>query len=370
MSKKSKWLWIDRESDFYGKNYIGMFDLTKGILMIAIICSHCVNDYENLLLYGGGESTISQILLSPLTILKYGAVAMLFMSCGYGIRKQPIKKNIKNNLQMFLAPYAAVVLLILLLVLAKQLLLGGELKQRLVYQVLPFLLGFHPGKHRIGNAMEQIGPIWFFLTYTFGCIYLNIVLQEKKPWVQAILVGIGSLVALTTANVVVPFCLQQILICSGYMYVGMWMKKGKVLQEKLPVYLVILTWMLCTFATAAGGLIETGSNFYRLGAFDLIITYISGIVLLCLFQQLDRLQGVIAEGLRWIGRHMMWFCCLHTISYVMVPWDKAAMWFGEKRMLGFIFEFTFSFLYALAGCLILDKGLKKILYKKRKGNEK
>lgn len=367
MSKKNKWLWIDRESSFYGKNYIGMFDLTKGILMIAIILSHCVNDYVNLLFYGGGESAISKILLSPLTMLRYGAVSMLFLSCGYGIRKQSVKKNVKNNLQMFLIPYMAVILMILFLVLIKQLFLGGVLKERLVYQVLPFLLGFHPGKHLIENGMEQIGPIWFFLTYTFGCIYLNIVLQEKQPWVQALLVGIGSMVALMTANVVAPFCLQQILICSGYMYVGMRLKKGKVLQTKLPTYLVIFTWLICTFATAAGGLVETGSNFYRLGAVDLVITYISGIVLLCLSRHLDRLQGIIAEGLRWIGRHMMWFCCLHTISYLMVPWDKVAMWFGERQILGFIFEFTLSFLYALAGCLIIDKVLKKILYRKRKG---
>ena len=168
MNKKNKWFWVDRSCDNPGKNHIGMFDLTKGIFMIVIICSHCVDDYVSLLLYEGGESMLSKLLLSPLTILRYGTVAMLFMSCGYGIRKQTIKKNIKNNLKMFLIPYAAVMLLMSFLVLAKQLLLGGALKQRLVYQILPFLLGLHPGQYRLGNALEQIGPIWFFFTYTFG----------------------------------------------------------------------------------------------------------------------------------------------------------------------------------------------------------
>ena len=369
MSKNNKWLWIDKENNFHGKNHIGMFDLTKGIAMIAIIFTHCMNDYVNLYAYLAGESILLKMILGPFTILRYGVVSMLFLSCGYGIRKQSIKKSIKSNLKMFLIPYAAVTLVILLLVLTKQLFLGGAVKQRLVYQVLPFLMGLHPGQHRIGNSMEQIGPIWFFLTYTFGYIYLNIILQEKQPWVQAVLIGIGSMVALITANIIVPLCLQQILICSGYMYVGMWMKKGKILQNKLPIYLVIITVLLCEFATAVGGLVETGSNVYHLGAIDLVISYIAGIVLLFLCQYLEVLQGRIAEGLRWVGRHMMWFCCLHTISYLMVPWNKIAVWFGENWILGFVFDFTFSFLYALAGSLILDKILKKF-YIKRKDKKK
>lgn len=366
MNKKNKWVWIDRENQSCGKNRIGMFDLTKGILMVGIIFGHCANDYLNLLLYNGGNNDLVRLLMSPLTLLRYGIVPMLFLSCGYGIRKQSVKKSIKNNLGMFWIPYVAVTLTILLLVLSKQVLLGGVLKQRLFYQVLPFLLGLHPGQHRLGNVMEQIGPIWFFLTYTLGCIYINFVLQEKQTWVQVLLIGSGNIVALMLTNVIVPFCFQQVLICSGYMYAGMWMKKGKVLEKKPPVYLLILTWVLCTVGTLAGGLVEIGSNFYRLGAMDLALSYLAGIVLLSLFQRIDLLQGKISEALRWIGRHMMWFCCFHTISYLMVPWKAIGMWFGEWKMAGFLFEFITSFLYAVTGCCVLDKVIKIVLYKKRK----
>jgi hypothetical protein len=89
--------------------------------------------------------------------------------------------------------------------------------------------------------------------------------------------------------------------------------------------------------------------------------------MLCAHQRLNVLQGVIADGLRWVGRHMMWICCVHTVSYLVVPWEKVAAYFGAYPLLGLLIEILFSFAFAIAGCVLLEAGIKKrIAAKKRK----
>ena len=95
MEQKQKLLWVDHDPTLYNSNYIGMFDLTKGMIMIGIILLHCINDYFNVLQYDGSGNLAVQLLLSLLTISRYGSVPMLFMICGYGIRRQSVKKTLK-----------------------------------------------------------------------------------------------------------------------------------------------------------------------------------------------------------------------------------------------------------------------------------
>ena len=365
MKEKRRLLWVDKDPSLYSSNYIGMFDLTKGLIMVEIILSHCINDYLNLLLYDGGDNILVQLFLSPLTLLRYGPVPMLFMICGYGVRRQRIKKCIKNHIKIFLFPYLCVMIGVLIFVFIKWGLFGVSLVGRLVQQVLPFLFGFHPGAHLLGDSLEQIGPVWFVFTYIFGSIYLNFVLQAKQSWVQVFILSAGTAVALILVGLPLPFCLQQILICSGFMYVGMALKREKVPQQKLPLYIVLIIYLICTVSTELGGLAEIGNNVYRFGGIDLILAYLAGVVLLCLHQRLNVLQGVIADGLRWIGRHMMWFCCVHTISYLAVPWKKIGAYFGNYPLIGLLVEILTSFAFAILGCILIEVGIKKRIAKKR-----
>ena len=366
MERKLKLLWVDHDPTLYNSNYIGMFDLTKGIIMIGIILLHCINDYFNVLLYDGSGNIIVQLLLSLLTISRYGSVPMLFMICGYGIRRQSVKKSIKSNIKLFIIPYFCVIVAMILCVVLKWCIDGGSLRWRLIYNVMPFFLGLHPGSHLLKGSFGQIGPVWFFFTYIFASIYLNWVLQEKQIWIQILILAVGTAAALILIGSPLPFCLQQIAICAGFMYVGMQLKRGKILQQKFPVFALLLVYLLCTFSTTVGGWAEIGNNIYLIGGADLITAYLAGIVLLWLHQKLDVLQGVLADGLRWIGRHMMWLCCIHTVSYLMGPWDTMAVYFEDSPLVGLLLEIAISFCYAFSVCFLLEAVVKKLLNFRRK----
>lgn len=366
MKEKTKLLWIDRDPDLYSRNYIGMFDLTKGILMIEIILSHCVNNYFNLLMYNGGDSLVLKLLLSPLSLLRYGAVPMLFMICGYGIRRQPVKQNIKNNLKLFSVPYFCVIVSVTICVVFKWWFAGGSLGKRLLDQVACFFFGFHPGVHLLPGNLGQTGPVWFFFTYIFAGIYLNWILQEQQEWVRIVYLAAGTGFGLALTGVALPFCLQQILICSGFMYTGMYLKKGKIPQQKLRVLPMLLVYWLCSLLTEAGGVAEIGNNIYAFSGLDLLAAYLAGVVLLCLHQRLNVLQGALADGLRWVGRHMMWFCCVHTVSYLAAPWTKLAAYFPNCPAVGLILEIVISFVYGFTVCILLEAGMKKYRALRRK----
>ena len=366
MEKRQRFLWVDRDPALYSSNYIGMFDLTKGIFMIEIILLHCVNDYFNTLFYDGGDNIAVKLLLSPLAVLKYGSVPMLFMICGYGIRRQSVKKSIKNNLRLFFIPYLCVIIAVTICVVLKWCIAGGSLRVRMICQVLPFFLGYHPGGDPLSGSLMEIGPLWFFFTYIFAGIYLNMVLQEKQTWVQMLILATGTAAALVFSRVMVPFCLQQIAICAGFMFVGMQLKRGKIVQQKLSVIPLYLVYLLCAVSIAFGGCAEIGNNIYVFGGTELITAYLAGVVLLWLHQRLNVLQGALADGLRWVGRHMMWFCCVHTVSDLMVPWGRLAEYFSDMPMVGFLIEAVFSLVYAFAACLLLEAGVKKLLMLRRK----
>lgn len=366
MKERNRLLWIDRDPQRYRGNYIGMFDLTKGIIMVEIILLHCINDYFELMTYDGGSSFLVQFLLSPLTLLRYGSVPMLFMICGYGIRRQSVKNHVRSQFKLFLFPYLCVIVAVAVCILIRWLVSGGLLTGELFRQVVPFFLGFHPGVRASESPMNQIGPVWFFLTYILSSIYLNLVLQEKQIWVQVMTLAFGTVAGLVCAGLPIPFCFQQTLICAGFLYTGIYLKKGKIVQQKMPWYLLLIAWSCVGWITRIGGLAEIANNHYRYGGMDLLIAYLAGIVELWLHQRLDVLQGKLADGLRWMGRHMMWLCCIHTVSYLMGPWKALAELFRERPFVGFLIEFISSFVYAVVFCLLIEKLLKKLMAARRK----
>ena len=361
MKEKKRLLWVDKDPDLFNRNYIGMFDLIKGILMIVIMFSHSFEQAGTLIGYISQQNIVIQLLLSPLTILQYGVIPMLFMICGYGFRKQSVKKCIKKNLSYVVVPYIFVTLVVAICNLVKWLVRGGSLLSRMRYQVLPFVLGFHPGNRFFGDYFDDIGPLWFVITYILGCIYLNLVLKEEKTWAQGMILGTGCAVALQITEIPLPYCIQQVLICTCFMYAGMLFKKAKILQYKMPVYLVILVYVLYTFSRTYGGFVEFSINAFNLKGTDIIVAAIAGVVLLFLSHRLNVLQGMLADGLRWIGRHMFWFCCVHAVSHVVIPWDEIVGMFGDHLFTGILFKFVVSSVYAVVVCCLLDVAAKHFL---------
>lgn len=360
MRENKSLIYIERDPSLYQSNYMGLFDLSKGIMMLAIILLHCANHYYTIIYYDGGDNIFVRLLLSPMTVLTYGGVPMLFMICGYGIRKQRPLRQIKNQLSYFILPYICVIVSITALIMLRNVLAGRTLGAGILNYIMPFLLGYHPGAHLLKASVVQIGPIWFFWTYTFGSIYLNLVLQEKRGWAQALILTAGAVVGVALRKAILPFCLQQILICSGFMYLGMQLKRWQIPRQKIPAFAFFLVYVLCSIARGLGGMAEIANNVYAIGAEELILACLAGVVLLCLFLRLNVLQGLVPDALRWLGRHMMWVCCVHSVAELAMPWKRFGSFFVNCPAVGIVLDILFNLLFAVLGSLLLSRLVKTV----------
>lgn len=348
-------------------NSIGMFDFCKGILMLAIIIGHSVTDYFHYWGYDVHSDILTIFLGGFIRMLMYGFIPMFFMICGYGFRKMTIGKTIKKQFKYFWKPYVMIVLITAIIVIAKKIVISGDIMEGLKYQVLPYFLAFCPGeKEFLGIYMDSIGPIWFFWVFVLGCILLDVILQEEQFWVQCILVGMLACIGMNARDMILPFCAQQALICCGYMFVGWLMKKHAFLERRFPIYLAMLLLISCIVGILCGGNIEISQNVYANGMSDLAMSYGMGILFLNGLLKLNVLKGGFSEKIRWIGRNAMYLCCVHTVAYTVIPWERLSARLSNQKILGIVLECVLQLMLAILGCVLILK-LQERKREKRNG---
>ena len=83
-------------------NYIGMFDLLKGVGMLLIILGHTVNNYT----FAGTQMHVGMMAFGVVYILVgAGVLQAFFLISGYGFRRTSIRSCIKKQTILMLKPY-------------------------------------------------------------------------------------------------------------------------------------------------------------------------------------------------------------------------------------------------------------------------
>lgn len=299
-----------------------MFDLTKGILMLWIIYYHSRFTFITDRALEAADTFRAQASIIFSTFSAYGILPIFFMISGYTYRKKGMDKAVKGQLQSFWKPYVAVGIAVTVISVVKKVVIHESIKDALFFNGLPFLLGYSQIQSELfGIPIGVVGPIWFFLVFTTSTIVLNAVLQEKSTWKQIFCIALLAVGGLAFRETQLPFCLQQTAICTGYMYIGWFMKKNKFLEMDFPVSYMAGAAAVCLCLAAQNRRVfQLSVNEYGTG--DLIATYILGAVCFVLFQKIDIFEGHISDFVRWIGRYSMYFLCFHSVAYTAIPWAK------------------------------------------------
>lgn len=333
------------------KNYPGMFNMTKGLTMIAIMFMHAVTDG----LFGYGLNVQSTKWFS-LQFLGYGSMAMFFMLCGYTVKKKSWRACLKAQ-KAIIKPYCIVAVSVLVISLLGTVLVHGSLSdcfETVRYNFFPYLLGLSAGTF-MGIPSHGIGAIWFFVVFVLGTIVLNAVLRIEKVWMQiGILAAMAFVGVHIGTGVLLPFYFPQVLVGAGYMYAGIWCKKIDIFNRKLPKWF----WMLLMsgwFVMSWRGNINMADNYWKCGMADWGMSFGAGLCLLMALQQLNRFEGPVSERIRWIGRHAMWICCIHSVIQIAVPWNQLLPVISPVPAVGMMAEFAVYLLSAVGICLLLEK---------------
>lgn len=337
------------------KNYPGMFNLTKGLMMIAIMMMHAVTD--GLL---GYELDLNSTKLFPFQFLGYGSMAMFFMLCGYTVKKKSWKACLKSQ-KVIIKPYCCVAVSVLIISLLSVFVFRGSFSDYFAivqYNFFPYLLGLSAGIWR-GIPSHGIGAIWFFVAFVLDTIILNAILRIDRIWVQ---IGVLTMMAVIGihigSDVLLPFYFPQVLVGAGYMYAGMWCKKIDIFNKKFPKsfwLLLIFGWIVMSWK----GNINMASNYWKYGIADWAASFAAGFCLLVGLQQLNRFEGVLFEKIRWIGRHTMWICCVHSVTQIAIPWNQLMKKISPFPVVSVVTEFTVYLGTAIGMSLLFEKIKRK-----------
>lgn len=335
-------------------NSIGMFDAAKGLFVLMMILGHST-EYVNQYWDPNMERTALMMAGYWLSrVCGYGAISMFFIMCGYGFRMRSMAKAAEGQVKYLWKPYVIMALSVAVLAAAKKLVTHGDVLEGLTFQALPYLLGICPAGDYFGLTMDSVGPVWFVVTFVFAGILLNAVLQEERTWAQWMLAGMLASVGVCLKDYRLPFCFQQSLVCTLFMYVGWTMKKRKFLEMEIPKYFIALTLAFLCFA-AYFGEVEVSQNRWNNGLVDVFAAIPGGVLLTKLSLELNCFRGKFMQFIRWLGRQALMFCCIHSVFYSIIPWEKVVDYFGGNAKPQAALALAVYALTGIGGCWLVEK---------------
>lgn len=152
---------------------LGMFDLLKGIGMLAIVFAHTAE------LYPLGTNDVTPFAFA-LFAYREALMAAFFIASGYGFRKRSIHKCIEQQLKTLLKPYLYTALATTVLhaflhhaafgswdaaISESAKVLGG------------FLLGLPHTATYFGHQFFSCGPMWYLVALMLAWVLLDVLLE-------------------------------------------------------------------------------------------------------------------------------------------------------------------------------------------------
>lgn len=336
-------------------NTIGMFDLSKGLLMILIVLGHSIIEYFK---YWEYELTVHwwYALLVPFRIFIYGLVPMFFMMSGYGFRVQSMKRCLRDRMKYLLKPYAYTGLIVLVLAVLKGIIKKESIALVLTQYGIPFLLGLCPGNTNIRDFyLGSIGPMWFLVVLALAWIVLNFVVKlEKRYLIWLCLATLTAFSVRLPFNAFIPFCIAQSFPCAFYIYTGYILKKERLLSKKWTKRESLVFWIVLLCVIPFGN-VEVSQNVWKLGALDFVASVIAGVLLLKCCNYLNRWRGKIADFFCVLGRHSLDVLCIHSIEYLVFPWKRVINILTNNSISGVLCMLVMRMIFITVGCIIIAK---------------
>lgn len=360
---------MSTESKVIERNSIGMFDISRGILMISVVLAHSITQFVK---YWEPQYTQQWwycflIFFKPVI---YGVLPMFFIMSGYGFRPKPVGKCIKERVKYILKPYILVGLITTGLYVIKEVVTDHSALDALVYQGVPFILGLCPGGVQLGSwYLGSIGPIWFLVVLTLSWIGLDMICKLENEYIRMLCIGVMCLICTRLPFIgLIPFCIIQSVCCIAYLYVGYMMRKSNTLLQKMSGQSLIVMLVIAIPAMVFGN-IEVSQNVWALGIFDFIASVIIGVLMLKLSCYCNRFTGKISNSLRVVGKYSLYILCVHTIEYLAFPWGWINSKLWNHKVLGIIVAFVIRGLVIAGGCWLIQR-YTTVRRKKRRLNKK
>lgn len=321
-----------------------MFDLLKGIGIILVILRHSR--------YSFAEDTLWDKM-----VLSFVMPAFFIMS-GYWLKPKKAVAGIKYSAKYALKPYCYVAAAALIISFVHRLLIHNISEWFSLYLV-PFLT--------VGFSGTRIGAMWFVWTLflTWVCFYCIInIKEERTQW--AIVFCIAFIGSLMCKWITLPYQILQTMIATAYVYFGYQMKKKKLLEKKLSIYIILFMLALWCFCIYFGAM-DLALFDVRLGIVDVLGSLCGAFLIIKLSVWINQFELHIFEPIMTIGRYTLWILCLHSLEMSVVPWRILFRFVEQDTLVGNFVWVICRCIFIFIGCCFLKNWpkIKKIIGRKK-----
>lgn len=324
-------------------NSIGMFDIFKGMGMVLVVFGHT---------FTGSFSAVPdnpvwkviELLLSPVGA---SLLPAFFIISGYGFRKRPVGKCIKQQMSLLLKPYlwvAAATAFFHLLVHYLAFRYWPASVRETLKVAGGFLLALPRSTEFFGFSLFGCGAVWYIVALFLGWILLDILMKT----VDDRYIGMAVVLTVLTGWIagrgrVLPFCISQGLIAVGFLYAGCRIKKNRILldERKWHEYLLILLACVVTMLLTVwtGKIDNMDEGIWVAGPLSILIDTITGTGIVMLILKLNQYENPLLNLLQKIGRDSLLIFCIHTVEMTAVPWYLLQQKYSENLIFCNLFIF-------------------------------
>ncbi len=351
------------------KDFIGMFDVLKGLLILLVVTVHSLG-------FTNGVFSDNLFIAGNFKFYKSGVtlMGMFFVFAGYSFRPPSgIGKFFKKQAKQFLVPYAIVIALAMVAAAVRGLIRGDFT----VGSVSAFVLGGLFGNVGIpvrlfGKAwMENIGSLWFLLALFFGSVFYSLIWRLKNPKASIALVWILTAIAVAVPKriaLMCPWTIVQSCAALGFMEIGRLFKKYKLFYKKWNPVLIIgilILWVVLHIYSSAG----MALNEYRFLWIDYLVSAAGAVVFIKAYLASGAAVWGALAPLEYVGRYSMWFLCIHSFEFIAFPWNETekmraifSPWISPVWV--FVISDLLRIVFAVLVCLIINYIYGKILLRR------
>ena len=356
------------------RDYLGMFDVLKGFLMLIIVFVHHAS-----FINGGMRPYSAEGVLPKLTNWSALVIGLFFVIAGYQLRPGGKWKDyVKKQFIQLIVPYFAAVILAALGRGLIWYLKTGEM------QISTILAGGCYGAIQnveiFGVWAYSVQALWFLPTFFFSGLIFRLLWRIPREGIRKTVVWGVTAAAVyfpDAYQIQLPFFLVQSCAVLGLMETGYILRKEKLLYRKLPVWCPVgacLLYLFCHLFSAS----NVASNVYRFGILDYAAAVLMSVVVLSGYVRLGIGEWKGTEMLAYIGRYSMLFLLVHGEGLLLIPWEEElGRWLLRLPGLSALpFCVAAGLIYVcrcigiFAGCLGLDLLMRlKYYLKQRKRKE-
>ncbi len=357
------------------KDYIGMFDVVKGFLLFGIVFAHHYSFFN-----GGMRRFIPDAPVARFCSWSALGIGLFFVIAGYQYRPaKTIESYIRKQARQLLLPYFAALALVAAFRFLIHYAAAGEFRIQEISTILTgACYGVIQNMEIVGIWAYSIQAFWFLPTFFFSGLFFQMLKRLPDRYSTICILGLTVLAVYMpdAYHFQFPWFLIQSCGALGFMELGHFMKRRRILYQKLPVWFAagaVCLYAGCHVFSSA----NVASNVWRAGMIDYMAACGMSVVVLRLYLKWGIGEWNCLSLLEYVGMYSLLFFLVHGVGLLVIPWEAPlgerimglSLFAGRPAWIAGTVIYLIRCLGISCGCLGLNQ-LLKAKYKIKKEYEK